>query len=176
MFDEFGTISIILFMVIIVLIPFAVSGLVFLGKRKKMKGLIKDGYIKMIFLRRNGLLTERFVKPDSNLVEIDGARYMLADSAELRTPSVEERDQDVIEYFDYYITPEGLKTYIFDEDDSIPVNLKDKKSYLNPKYIAQVVKTTAATETPMFDRYFKVIIIAIFALGGLMFLFSGGGG
>jgi len=157
-----------------VLAPFSIVGLTYLIKRFRAKRSIERGLVKILIIRKNGLVSEHYLEPDSGYVKLKNGRYLLATTAELVL--MKEGEGKIRDVFEHYFTADGMRVFIFDEEDALPVNISKRDKLMNPKYLEQTIKIAASMERSHFDRYYGVAVASLLTVIALLVFFLSMGG
>ena len=134
----------------------AILGLKELIYKKKLKKAAKNGYVQAIILKKSRAITKKLIKLEGLTKTIDGYRYIFDDTAK------------------YVDTKYHLPTWFFFEGNAYPVGIDEESPYLDAKFLDYaLLREAAATASPI-EKYFKVILIVLFGIVGLMLLLASG--
>ena len=178
-YETYKMLAIVLGAVVVFLLPFLVMGIKYLLRVSRLKKLAKKGYVKVEILHKNGTSVEYILKPKGHKAVLNKSGYVLAETASFRDGGT-VMHENVELYLDpskAYIDPAtGMKKWIFWEDDAFPIGVKSDEPLLNPRFFYEVLLQEAQAESTSIDKYFKIILIALAGLAGLIFLLGGSGG
>lgn len=153
--------SVLIYLLIAVLVVesvFAAVGLKYLKKFMALKKMKKGGIVKAIFLLNNGVIKEVYTKLNSETIKFNNRDYI----AEPRAKLVDAET--------------GISTWVFHENDSLPLNTPDDSPYLDPNFLEEVLIRLASTYGTDFGKWFKLILIAITVVAGMILFFMASGG
>lgn len=171
----------VLVMTTMCLVPLAFFGVKYLYDQYKIRKFAKEGYVKVEIIKKNGGVVEYIVKPEGNIVKLEKKAYLLTNSAGFRDEGTVAQDGGVIqldvplEKSKMLVEPTGMKKWIVFEDDAIPIGTDNKEPLLNPRFLYEVIMQEAQAHSIVFDKYFKLILLALAGLAGLIIMVAGGG-
>ena len=141
---------------LIVAIAFAVIGLKDLLFRRKLKNAAKKGYVQAIILGSGKAITKKLIKLDKVIKDIGNVAYIFDKTAAFVDPKY------------------NLKTWFFFEGNAYPIGIDEDSKYLDGRYLYYAMQREAAATASPIEKYFKVILIVLFGLVGLILLLAGG--